>query len=111
MAKAKLYTVKGPGGKCVMNEVQAMEADKKDDYEIIGIFEPNRVKPVTDTDEDSEVEDVEEPEDNELLDALKGIRSNADLADFIDENEIDIDPADYDSFKELKDAVAEKVAN
>lgn len=113
MAK-RLFTVKGPGGSCVMNEEQAREKEKKDGYEIVGLFEPNRLKPETEKTEDNEPEPeaVDEPaEDSELLAELKSIRSNTDLADFIEENEIEVDPAEYDGFKELKEAVAEIISD
>ena len=108
MAPIKLYTVKGPGGECVMNEAQAKEKEKQDGYSILGEFSKNPfVKNVTEKEEKKD-SDVEVPEeDNEFLSELKGIRSNSDLADFIEKNEIDIDPEDFDGFKELKEAVAE----
>jgi len=108
-----LYRVKGPAGNCVMSEAQAKEKEKIDGWEIIDSYDPIQEaniqankKAEAKLKAEKKVEEVEEG-DNELLDELKSIRSNADLASFIEENEIEIDPADYDGFKEIKEAVAE----
>jgi len=98
----ELFTVKGPGGTCVMNKEQADAKAKLDGYSIVGAYVANAPAPV----EKKPVVKEEDSEDSELLVELKGIRSNADLADFIEENEIEIDPSDYDGFKEIKEAVA-----
>ena len=111
-----LYRVKGPAGNCVMSEAQAKEKEKIDGWEIIDSYDPIQEaniqankKAEAKLKAEKKAEEVEEVEedDNELLDELKSIRSNADLASFIEENEIEIDPADYDGFKEIKEAVAD----
>jgi len=108
-----LYRVKGPAGNCVMSEAQAKEKEKIDGWEIIDSYDPIQEaniqankKAEAKLKAEKKVEEVEEG-DNELLDELKSIRSNADLASFIEKNEIEIDPADYDGFKEIKEAVAD----
>ncbi len=107
----QLYVVKGPGGEALMNKEQAEAKAEKKGYKILGEYNPSSA-PVDPKKEDEEADDTgsEEVEENELLKKLKGIKSNTDLADFIENNEIDVDPAEYDGFKAIKAAVAEKLS-
>jgi len=105
-----LYRVKGPGGLCVLNEEQAKAKEGLKGWEVLGIFEPAS-QPAPKPEESAEEPVEDDGEDKEdLLADLKPIRSNAELAEFIEANEIEIDPAEYDGFKELKEAVAEKIS-
>lgn len=107
MAK-KMYVVKGPGGKCVMNKEQANEAIKKDGYKVIDRYDPRREKLKKENEEDVK----EEEKEGELMEEFNEVKSKKDLAEFLDTHEeIEIDPATYDGFYELRAGVKEKIEN
>lgn len=109
----KLYQVKGPGGKCIVNKEQANALVSRDGYELVGRFDPRRERLKQESKKDERVKEESEKEIKEsgIMDEFNDVKSKKDLAEFLDKYDgiIEVDPATYDGFYELRAGVKEKI--